>query len=214
TYTGMGHARKDDWREPYTFEEAKLFINTMIAAYQAGMKAPNIDILESGRADAPKIKTLYRHFDEINMIPLSDAVTETYEKVYFKVTDLNFVKGTRTIETHVFYETSAGTETITVGTDDIVVNRLEDRFYDPVTETPVAADALDSGGVYYIEVPKSILDDCENGLDLYFEAQSTIIPYTNNQASLTPEEIEKRTRRTDKVYAKLKVLRSYLFELD
>ena len=205
TYTGMGHSAGRDVK--YTFNEAKLFINTMIASYQAGVKPPSITVLESGLPEASQLTTMYRYYDEINMISLADAVSSgEYERVYFTVRDLNFVKGTREIDVKVYYHVdgAGGTDIITIDGEEIYVNSLGDRIFDVATETMNAGYGLNSGDIYYIEVPKSILSNCENGLDIYFEAQSTIRTNTTNENVYT----------TGKVYAKLQVLRAYLFELD
>ena len=209
TYTGMGHARHfggtgadGGW---YTFEEAKLFINTMIASYQAGVKPPYVAVLEKGLPDAREIKTMYRYYDDANGISLSDEATaETYEKIYFTVQDVNFVKGSRSIATHVFYEAAGGSETITVGGVDIQVNRLADAMYNASDDSPVNANNLQSGGIYYIMVPKSVMQQCDSGLKFYFEAQSTITTNTTTANVYV----------TDKIYAQLEVLKAYLFELE
>ena len=208
TYTGMGHARNDWNGEWYTFEEAKLFINTMIASYQAGVKQPNITVLKSGLQEAPEMKTMYRYYDTASGggadVALDDlATTEDYEKIYFRVQDVNFVKGTREIATHVFYETNGGGETISVGGEEISVNRLEDKMYDAADGSPANATNLKSNGIYYILVPKSVLEQCDDGLNLYFEAQTTI----------TTNTVKQNQYITDKVYAKLKVLKAFLFDL-
>lgn len=203
TYTGMGHSATHQLK--YTVEEAKLFINTMIASYQAGVKPPYISVLEKGLPDAREIKTMYRYYDDANGISLSDAATtETYEKIYFTVQDVNFVKGSRAIASHVFYETAGGSETITVGGVDIQVNRLADAMYNASDDSPVDANNLQSGGIYYIMVPKSVMQQCESGLKLYFEAQSTITTSTTTANVYV----------TDKIYAQLEVLKAYLFELE
>ena len=206
TYTGMGHARKDQDGEWYTFEEAKLFINTMIASYQAGVKQPNITVLKSGLQEAPELKTMYRYYDtSFSSTSSLDELTSTEdsEKIYFRVQDVNFVKGTRAIATHVFYETPGGGETIMVDGSEISVNRLADNMYDAADDSPADANNLKSNGIYYILVPKSILDQCDDGLNLYFEAQSTI----------TTNTVKQNQYITDKVYAKLKVLKAFLFDL-
>ena len=210
TYTGMGHASKNDrsWAVWYTFDEAKLFINTMIASYQAGVKPPTITVLDSGLPHASQLTTMYRYYDNQHEISITDlANKEDYEKVYFTVRDLNFVKGTREIETHAYYHsenTEGSGTTITVGGEEISVIRLDDLIYDPETDNLVDAYHLTSGKIYYILVHKSVLSDCEKGLDIYFEAQSTVKTNTTTENVYT----------TDKVYAKLQVLRAYLFELD
>ena len=214
TYTGMGHARKNGEKltedktkryEWYTFEEAKLFINTMIASYQAGIKDPMISVLKSGVSDAESMKMLYRYYDKSNNFSLNDEMTaEDYEKVYFTVQDINFIKGTRKIESHVYYQDDGGSEVINVDGTDITVNRLPDSIYNAKDGSAADAGNLTSGGIYYIQVPKTIMKKCEDGLDLYFEAQSTI----------TTNTTKANVYVTGKVYAKLQVLQAYLFDLE
>ena len=207
TYTGMGHSakHKNSGGTLYTFDEAKLFINTMIASYQAGMKSPYISVLENGLPEAREIKTIYRFYDDANGISLSDEATaDANEKLYFTVQDVNFVKGSRSIATHVFYEAADGSETITVSGTEKRVNRLVDAMYNASDDSPVDANNLRSGGIYYILVPKSVMRQCDNGLKFYFEAQSTITTNTTTANVYV----------TDKIYAELEVLKAYLFELE
>ena len=205
TYTGMGHSAQ--YAQKYTFEEAKLFINTMIASYQAGVKPPSITILESGLPESAQLTTMYRYYDEVNNILLTDATnTDTYEKVYFTVRDLNFVKGSRMIESHAYYhiDGEGGSETINVDGEEIAVTPLAELIHRVDTDEFIGPYPLNSGDIYYILVPKDVMKRCEDGLDIYLEARSTITTNTTIENVYT----------TDKVYAKLRVLRAYLFELD
>ncbi len=204
TYTGMGHSA--DRETPYTLEEAKLFVNTMIASYQAGVKPPYISVKENQYAESPEIHTMYHYFDGANGTFLSNGTTEDgSEKVYFTVQDVNFVKGIRNIMTHVYYKDSSSTETITVNGLPVPVRKLEDRIYNATTGEPADAENLQSGGMYYILVPKNVMEQCENSvLRLYFEAQSKITP---NSDPLNPYI-------TEKTYSELEVLKAHLFELD
>lgn len=206
TYTGMGHKMHSSSK--YTVAEAKLFINTMIASYQAGIKPPTIAVKENSLKESPEIHTMYRFYDDANGISLNDdATVENSEKVYFTVSDVNFVKGTRSITSHVYYDDGSGTGDTTIPVNDgIKVTKLDDKIYDATTGALTDANNLQSGGIYYILVPKSIMNNCDKGLTLYFEAQSTITSYTNENK--TNEYI------TDKVYAELEVLKAYLFDLD
>ncbi|MBD5526486.1 MAG: DUF5057 domain-containing protein [Lachnospiraceae bacterium] len=203
TYTGMGHSASQNLR--YTVEEAKLFINTMIASYQAGIKDPQISVLKSGVPESDSMKLLYRYYDSGNNFSLNDeAAADAYEKIYFTVQDINFIKGTRKIESHVYYKDDAGGEVINVDGEDITVSRLPDNMCSAKDGSAVDAYNLTSGGIYYIQVPRDIMKKCEDGLDLYFEAQSTI---TTNTAKAN-------VYTTEKVYAKLQVLQAYLFNLE
>ena len=193
TYTGMGHSAKES--NKYTEEEAKLFINTMIASYQAGVKAPYISVKENQY----EINTMYRFYDQTNAMSIDGG-----EKVYFTVQDINFVKGTRTIEGHVYYNDDSSEQEITVDGYPKKVRQLDNennRIYNAATGEVVDSGNLQSGGIYYIVVPEDVMERCSTGLTLYFEAQSVITSNSN-------------TYITDKMYATLDVLQAYLFDLD
>lgn len=217
TYTGMGHSVSDisHNRNPdYTLDEAKLFINTMIAAYQAGIKDPYISVLKTGTVGSEELKALYRFYDRrgdtdslnYEIAQRTQQTPQSYEKVYFTVQDINFIKGSRKIATHVYYKIGeeAGTVPITVDGEEITVTPLPDEIYKASDGSRADADNLQSGGIYYILVPSTVMDKCENGLNFYFEAQST----------LTTSTTKENVYVTDKVYAKLQVLQAYMFNLE
>ena len=213
TYTGMGHSAGKDPR--YTFEEAKLFINTMIASYQAGIRDPQVRVLKSRVPEADEMKLLYRYYDQSNRFSLNDVMTaEGYEKIYFTVEDTNLIKGTRKIASQVYYKDDAGS--IEIEADEVTgpngekvkqkvrVSPVGGSICSARDDSVVASDNLVSGGVYYVQVPKSIMQKSEDGLDLYFEAQTT----------LTTNTAKENVYITEKVYAKLRVLQAYLFDLE
>ncbi len=213
TYTGMGHSAGKDPR--YTFEEAKLFINTMIASYQAGIRDPQVRVLKSGVPEADEMKLLYRYYDQGNKFSLNDELTaEGYEKIYFTVQDTNLIKGTRQIASQVYYKDDGGSVEIDAdevpGADGQMVKQkvrvspVPGSICSAKDDSVVASDNLVSGGIYYIQVPKSIMQKSEVGLDLYFEAQTTLTTNTAKQNVYT----------TEKAYAKLRVLQAYLFDLE
>lgn len=220
TYTGMGHSAG---KENYTFEEAKLFINTMIASYSAGIKAPIVAVKESGLPDSATIQVLYRYFDDAidtngdgvgDDYALTDQISVgDYEKVYFTVRDINLVKGTRTISTRVYYDVPAGTEGAVnkkMDDEDKLVKELPvaGQMFNAATNEATDPDALVSGTVYYVNVPKSVLSGgSEDSFKLYFETWSTL---TNNRGT----GITATVYTTDKAYTSLDVMKIYLFDLN
>lgn len=200
TYTGMGHSAGYNV-EKYTWEEAKLFINTMVAAYNAGIKSPTITIQEDAKINSTPKNVIYRYYDGDFALDSADGKRDAYEKVYFTVRDVNFTKGSRKLSVNFYYDADGGDNTIEVNEDTRNVQALERKVYNAADGSPVNPDELDSGGVYYIQVPESVLEKCEDGLSLYFEARSII---TSKSGTII----------TDKVYATLDVLQTYLFDLN
>lgn len=62
TYTGMGHNATRDMNNAYTEDEAKNFLNTIIAAYQAGKRTPEITTLDRGGNETDII---YNYYDDL-----------------------------------------------------------------------------------------------------------------------------------------------------
>jgi len=216
TYTGMGHSGE---AAAYSLDEAKLFINTMVASYKVGLKPPVITALERGEEDSPEKTVLYRAFDTI--IGEEGVLTETdldtsigenefekaNEKIYFTVKDINLVKGTRDISVKFYYEDETeGPQTISYGGEPVrvfeVPNR-EARVYDVKTNALMDPDKLVSGGIYYVWIPKNVLLNCENGMGLYFAAQSTV---TSNKG--------KNVVTTGTSYDEIQVLKIPLYDLE
>lgn len=200
TYTGMGHAGIESANME---EEAKLFINTMIAAYKAGTKPPTITIQEGANYAASELKVLYRYFDDDFALDTANDSGE-HEKIYFTVRDNNFVKGTRNLTLRAFYEAEDGDKSILVKNENITVKELErnGNVFNADTGEAVDPDKLQSGGIYYIKIPKSVLGECDDsGMQIYLETQSII--------NTTYKEV-----KTDKIYAKLDVMKVYLFDLN
>ncbi len=84
TYTGMGHYAYSDGTTSVTSEEAKLFLNTMVAAYSAGTLKPSIITFDaSGETDV-----FYGFMDsdlDIGTLPSDDSTVG----VRFSIEDLN-----------------------------------------------------------------------------------------------------------------------------
>ena len=191
-----------------TEEEIKLFINTLISAYYAGIKSPTVKVVENGEIGAPEMKVMYRYFDESaggsGEFIQDSAVTE---KIYFTVKDSNFAANNLTLATQFFYEKTgtAGTDAIIYEGMDKSVSALSGTVHDASTGaqiSPISANVyhLTSGGIYYIEVNKDLLADCDDGENLYFAVQSSF-------------DIGATHYTSDQVYAKLAVIKTYLFDL-
>ena len=84
TYSGAGH------RTPESSTEMKLFVNTIVAAYNAGVKAPKAEFQNS---NGNQIGSIYMIYDEQNHVVLRQAEEQNEVKVNFKVTDYNVLFG-------------------------------------------------------------------------------------------------------------------------
>lgn len=83
TYSGAGHSR------PTKDAEIKLFVNTMIAAYNAGVTAPSVSFKDKSGS---KIQSVYMLYDPVNHIVLDDKNNGTIS-VNFQADDYNILAG-------------------------------------------------------------------------------------------------------------------------
>lgn len=83
TYSGAGHSR------PSKDAEIKLFVNTMIAAYNAGVTAPSVNFKDKSGS---KIQSVYMLYDPVNHIVLDDKNNGTIS-VNFQADDYNILAG-------------------------------------------------------------------------------------------------------------------------
>ncbi len=118
-YTGMGHAasitgwKNGSYYEYYktavTLEEAKLFINTMIAAYNAGQRNPEIVTMNAGGVAT---NAVYNYYDAlITEYGDVDAYNEVADaekaELFFRLDDMNITQGTKEAEIHYYLEVDA-----------------------------------------------------------------------------------------------------------
>ncbi len=239
TYTGVGHAGDD---ENHTLDEAKLFVNTMIAAYKAGINDPSISCLSNGLPGSTEIKATYSFYDadnDISMAPGGDA-SSLYEKVYFKATDYNVVNGQRLINVNCFYPaTGTGSTQISYGGDNISVKNIttidlkqyyQDKgystagisdaeftrhqaIYDADTNAAVTNGSLSSGEIYYIMVPKVFIQDNMNA-DSMFNIYLEAQSTIIKANTLNPATGKPYQDTTSKVYTEFSFTRVNLFELE
>ena len=111
TYSGAGH------RVPENTAEMKLFVNTIVAAYSAGVKAPKAEFQDNS---GNQISSIYMIYDEQNHIVLRQSGENQDEvQVRFKVTDYNVMSGER--QTYVeFYKACNENDANGITVDGIV----------------------------------------------------------------------------------------------
>lgn len=98
-YSGVGHS------SGLSETEIKLFINTMVAAYQSTGYAPNVSFL-SGEANSFEVAATYLPVDENT----GDIIDSSYVELYFRISDTSFIQGTRTLTNGYYIETDSGEE--------------------------------------------------------------------------------------------------------
>lgn len=155
-YTGMGHSAATS--NAYTEDEAKLFINTMIAAYQAGTKDPQITTLGDNGIETD---VFYSYYDSDSLF--TDESDETV-LVYFNVNDMNMTQGDKHLTVKYYVENSAGNRSVTLQSEvagksasiltDVPLQEISlTTYYTDGNGAEVAANTLYPDREYYVKVP-------------------------------------------------------------
>ena len=140
TYSGAGHT------EPTGMAEKKLFVNTMVAAYNAGTKAPS----EFFRDDnGNTIDSVYMMYDAANKMILDRS---NKIQVDFKATDYNILSSATEIRVEFFKEsTDADAIEIAYGKDKLKVKPLTGLTVMNSAGTAVDAHVITGGDNHFTE---------------------------------------------------------------
>lgn len=129
TYTGSGHSMLTS---PYNKYEAQLFINTLVAAYRAGIKAPTVTIYDGSDLNSTVTTSIAVPYDEnigLNaddsnksessilkgadnryQYPFVDIEDENAARVFFRVSDPNMVRGRKEVKLRFLREVPSNQE--------------------------------------------------------------------------------------------------------
>ncbi len=160
TYTGVGHSV-----DHITLDEKKLFINTFVAAYSAGIRNPSVRIVENGSVNAPDLENVSIPFNGVD-----EETAGTY-RVYYQVKDNNITQGTRNLSVKYYIGNPAGSDTAIYRTEEIPADLFADgelKTYSADTGLEVSYDAVRSGHSYYVDIPLTRLLNNES-FDFYVE---------------------------------------------
>lgn len=232
TYTGSGHT---DLISPQNQYEAQLFINTLVAAYRAGIRKPTVSMYDGNDLNSSSISDIVVPYDEnigLNadsskaqssfirdkdnpakyQYPFVSYTDADATKVWFRVSDPNLVKGFKKIKLKFWQEVPDGTpgaQSITLD-DDTTVKAIElvgMPFYSAdFTQTYDNRTEFATGGVMYgLRLPMNLLNSSSN-FKLYVEAETEI-----ESVSITGK---KNISTSGKTYASLGVTKMDLLKLD
>lgn len=211
TYTGAGHA-KCGWE--VTESEAKLFVNTMIAAFRTTVTRPSAKFVESANSDTEiestsipvetdDTDTSGSSDKNTNSKSITDAVSKA--KIYFEIVDDSIAQGkTDGIELYSkVTETKDSDGEIEYSYSD--ENKINWVFlHDPKNPSLwLQLDNLESGKIYYFTLP---LDNCPVTNDLINNGKADIwlVPYN---------KVNGKTRKGDPVKLTISLDKGGLFKL-
>lgn len=174
TYTGVGHNGN------LTIDEKKLFINTFVAAYRAGVKNPSLRIVDGPSVNAPDL-------EQVN-IPFDDSQASDTYRVYFQIKDNNLTIGTQFMQVHYCIGSAGSADTILYQEQEIPITWFTDgtlKTYHAVTGQEVPFDRVVSGNTYYVDVPLAPLEGPPESFCFYVEVDLMVNATTNVAAYAT-----------------------------
>ena len=140
TYSGAGHT------EPTGMAEKKLFVNTMVAAYNAGTKAPSVFFRDD---NGNTIDSVYMMYDAANKMILDRS---NKIQVDFKATDYNILSSATEIRVEFFKEsTDADAMEIAYGKGTLKVKPLTGLTVTNSSKAEVGAHVIASGDNHFTE---------------------------------------------------------------
>lgn len=196
TYSGAGHS-------PISNEnEIKLFINTMIAAYNAKVKVPEINIVESGEPEAPDVENIIIPYDtsvtgsssEFVNFGTGDDGMDGQMKIYFNVYDGNLTARDKNIKIDsIFITDSNGSATYTddsgnVLSGNIYTDSSQMKIYDTTNNQEVGYEGLISGRTYYIYANISEIFKTDQSIQMHVKMHTDIGSGSNLQSTQTASD--------------------------
>ena len=157
TYSGAGHSAD------LSADEAKLFVNTMIAAYRAGNSAPEVNFRTA--TDDPASALLFPVQTSNENGTLTTESLGSEQDMYFKIQDRNLTDD-KTISVKLYYEVTSSTtgavkaDTLNIGTVDPNLYLKEvsmGTIYRTDTGSTASASALNSDVLYTTVIPSDVL---------------------------------------------------------
>ena len=149
TYSGAGHSRPD------SDAEMRLFVNTIIAAYKAGVTAPSVSFQDK---QGNKISSTYMIYDPANKIILKTENQGNTLSVRFSAEDNNVLSGDRKLRVE-FYKTAGENDPNTVNLNGVKVVPLNvSSVKDSAGNTVAAVNGhyvVGNGLSYTLEYPLS-----------------------------------------------------------
>lgn len=216
TYTAMGYsADLSDY-------EAKLLVNTLIAAHNLGIKEPVVNILNDKEDKGSIIHDVYRPFDDE-----AGIFCESDQDIYFHVKDSNVIDGSKKVTINAYYEvdsTSAYDKKIIDANNAPIYLRsfsvqaehdqkVIDQYLDPSQPLPdeVPPDELLTEGHYLVDDHVYELTVDKDKMNSVLGSNPSMKIYIGVQVDYNHE-----SGRTDsqETYAILEIKKMSLFNLD
>lgn len=215
-YTGVGHKPVTD---NGNLMEKKLFVNTIIAAYNAQAVNPELMFVKQSDRNAAQEKTVYYTLDNVNFNESQELIKNKPIEFHLKVTDSNLVgtsfagTNTKDLELQLYIESDGGKEVEGIGGANTKVVPIDVPVYEAGNKDSLEKDSngciyVNSGKVYNFTL--NDLPDYENYLKTSAGYKGKVTLY----AKISCKYIYYGTEKEAQSVAQINICQRQLFDLD
>ena len=214
-YTGVGHSNVQNNNN--NLMEKKLFVNTIIAAYNAQAVNPELMFVKQSDRNAAQEKTVYYTLDNVNFNESQELIKNKPLEFHLKVTDSNLVgtsfagTNTKDLKLQLYIESDDGTEVEGIGGENTKVQEIHLPVYKAGTEQNKHEDGyiyVNSGNVY--DFTLNDLPEYENYLKTSAGYKGKVTLY----AKISCKYIYYGTEKEAQSVAQINICQRQLFDLD
>ena len=215
-YTGVGHKPVTD---NGNLMEKKLFVNTIIAAYNAQAVNPELMFVKQSDRNAAQEKTVYYTLDNVNFNESQELIKNKPLEFHLKVTDSNLVgtsfagTNTKDLKLQLYIESDNGTKFEGIGGENTKVVPIDVPVYEAGNKDSLEKDSngciyVNSGKVYNFTL--NDLPDYENYLKTSAGYKGKVTLY----AKISCKYIYYGTEKEAQSVAQINICQRQLFDLD
>lgn len=213
-YTGVGH-------KPVTnngnLMEKKLFVNTIIAAYNAQAVNPELMFVKQSDRNAAQEKTVYYTLDNVNFNESQELIKNKPLEFHLKVTDSNLVgtsfagTNTKDLKLQLYIESDDGTKVKGIGGENTNVREIHLPVYKAGERQAEYEDGyvyVNSGNVYDFT-----LNELQN-YESYLKTSAGYKGKVTLYAKISCKYIYYGTEKEAQSVAQINICQRQLFDLD
>ena len=215
-YTGVGHKPVTD---NGNLMEKKLFVNTIIAAYNAQAVNPELMFVKQSDRNAAQEKTVYYTLDNVNFDESQELIKNKPLEFHLKVTDSNLVgtsfagTNTKDLKLQLYIESDNGTKFEGIGGENTNVVPIDVPVYEAGNKDSLTKD---SNGCIYVNSGK-VYNFTLNDLPDYEKYLKTSAGYKGKvtlYAKISCKYIYYGTEKEAQSVAQINICQRQLFDLD
>ena len=215
-YTGVGHKPVTD---NGNLMEKKLFVNTIIAAYNAQAVNPELMFVKQANINAAQEKTVYYTLDNVNFNESQELIKNKPLEFHLKVTDSNLVgtsfagTNTKDLRLQLYIESDNGTKFEGIGGENTNVVPIDVPVYEAGNKDSLTKD---SNGCIYVNSGK-VYNFTLNDLPDYEKYLKTSAGYKGKvtlYAKISCKYIYYGTEKEAQSVAQINICQRQLFDLD